>query len=281
MTGSIELTKARSAPTLEWTPSSSFNETGFAGLGLAFDPQRWNVYRLLFDMWSSGGIQLAVLHPQCAEFVPLHTWRPAAGADRFETAVPYGSTVRSRCTSDASSAASGPQLAGGSASGGIPATAGLRSRLHKQYVKDSVTLSASADSLVGVLCSPVVNADGIRNGGIATVYRVSVTVKSSVDVVAGVTMSGVATQSLDTARFLAFSCLEAGDAPAGDVYVSGGFRYTSAFVSAGNEEAVEVECDQLWLMPGKWCAVVLRPARAADAGAVVQTVAATVAWYET
>ncbi|KAG5182998.1 hypothetical protein JKP88DRAFT_241273 [Tribonema minus] len=280
MTGTISLSKQGNTATKDWIPSAQFNDYGFNGLGAIFDPQKWNVFRLRFDAWSSGGIELSLKHPQSIEFVPLHTWRPAAADDRFDTAVPYCTTTRCQTIAATEAPASGLHLAGGSVSSGIPATAGLRARYHRLWLRDAVALSVGGDSLVGVLGSPLMQDGGVRNTGIATIYKLTVVVKSSVDVIAGVMANGIVSAPVTCTRYLPWSALNVADI-SGTVTVTSGFRYSEAFIAAGNDEVVQVETDQLWCVPGSFVAFTVKPARASDASAIVDSVSFSAEWYET
>lgn len=277
VTGSMVLSKAGCEPMTQWTPLSAFN------LNLAIlqqvDFSRWNVFRLKFHMWSAGGIELAILNPRSAEFVNVLEWRPS-GTERFDTTVPYCTSVNVYTTGSEVSSSGGVRVVGGAVMTGIPNTAGLRGRYCRTFVKRSVATSAAGDSAVGILCAPLVHDGGVRNTGIGTLYRLSVSVQASVDVLCAVIISGVQTDPFPCSRPLPWTCLMTADV-SGFNTVYAGMNCASAFIAAGDSTSVDMEVDQSWLTPGSYMALCVRCAHPEDIGAVIDCVSYSCAWYET
>lgn len=277
VTGSIMLEKAGIVPTQSWIPMSAFNSAGAISI---LDPQKWNVFRIAFNMWSSSGIECALLHPEASEFVTLHTWKNSDFTTRFETSVPYTTSINVQTTATiASGEPGGVDLCGGSVSSGIPATAGLRARYNKFFQCEAITTSAAGDNVIGVIGSPLVQSGGIRNAGIGTVYKVTAVVKSSVDVLVSLVISGMQSAPFTCTRLMPWSAIDSADTD-GSVTVYSGFRYSTALVVAGEHRGIDIECDQLWIVPGKWLALAVRTADASEAGATIDLCAFSVSFYE-
>jgi hypothetical protein len=275
VTGTIAMEKAGREPRESWIPMSEFNSVGASSL---LNPQSWNVFNITFNMWSSSGIEFSLLHPQSNDFVTMHTWKPTS---RFETSMPYPTSINVQTTGTIESTVDpgGVQICSGSVSSGIPATAGLRARYNQYYQCKNVTTSATGDNVIGVLSSTLVHTGGIKNSGIGTVYKVTAVVKCAVDVLVSLVVSGMPSSPITCSRFMPWSAIDAAETD-GSITVSSGFRYSTALVIAGEHCGIDVECDQLWIVPGKWLALCVRTADASDAGAVIDMCAFSVSFYE-
>ncbi|KAG5186452.1 hypothetical protein JKP88DRAFT_241061 [Tribonema minus] len=277
MTGTISHEKEGCAATESWIPISDFNS---AGASVLINPQMWNVYSLSFNMWSSGGITFSLLHPDSNEYVTMHTWKHSDMTSRFETSIPYATSINVQTTASIEASDSeGVHLCGGSVSSGIPATAGLRSRYSKYFQCKNVVTTAAGTNVIGVLGSPLIQTGAIRNAGIGTVYKATVVVKCSVDVVASLVLSGMQSVPFMCTRVMPWSALDYAETD-GSVTVTSGFTYSSSLIIAGEHRAVDMECDQMWIVPGKWLALAVRTADPADAGATIDMCAFSVSFYE-
>lgn len=281
VTGYIELSKSGTPSTVEFIPVSDFNCSAGLSVIHGWNLSSWNVFRIKFNMWSAGGIELAVLNNKSCEFINIHEWRPSTPTERFETTVPYCTSLNVY-TSDAATvtSAAGVMVVGGSVMNGIPATAGLRGRFSKMFIKTDVATSAAGDSAVGVLGCPVVQDGGVRNTGIGTVYKIVAVVKSTVDVVCSAIINGIPHDSFSCSRVLPWTCLDYSNV-VGLNTVYSGMLYTSAFIAAGDQTQVDMEIDGAWLTPGSFLILCVRAAHAADVGTTLECVTFTAYWWET
>jgi hypothetical protein len=280
VTGTIERSKAGYAPTTYWTPWTDFNQP-LAGPTLSdFDYGMWNVFQLRFNQFSAGGVVFSALDRESGVYVPLHSWRSLVEGERFDTAVPYVTSINVRTTGTDVSSNGGVKVSGGSVLNGIPATAGIKARMSRQFVKYSVATSSSGDSACGVIAAPVVQDGSVRNTGINTIYDIRISVKSSIDVVCTAILSGVCTVPFDCVRFFPWSSANTSDVT-GNNYVYGGMKVGNLFVATGDNAVHQMECDQIWICPGMYISFCVRAARPEDVGTAIDSVAYSVAFMET